>query len=63
MEGMYFTDRYTKGDLTMTLVSRDTDAGSFSEAARQEVEATAKQGLSRKSNSYGRSPVIGNVWL
>lgn len=43
MEGMYFTDRYTKGDLTMSLISRDTDAGSFSEAARKRTEATARQ--------------------
>lgn len=32
--GMYFTDRYTQGDMQLTFVSRDTDAGSFDEAAR-----------------------------
>lgn len=38
IEGMYFTDRYSKGDITMALVSRDTDAGSFVEAVRKQAE-------------------------
>jgi hypothetical protein len=43
IEGMYFTDRYTKGDMKLTFVSRNTDAGSFSEAGRKHAEAAAKQ--------------------
>lgn len=35
MEGMYFTDRYTQGDMSLTFVSRKTDAGSFDEAGRK----------------------------
>lgn len=35
IEGTYFTDRYTQGDMHLTLVSRDTNAGSFNEAARK----------------------------
>lgn len=35
MEGMYFTDRYTKGDMNLTFASRDTGAGSFDEADRK----------------------------
>ena len=46
IEGIYFTDRYTKGDITMTLVSRNTDAGSFGEAARKQAEVAAEQARS-----------------
>lgn len=37
---MYFTDRYTKGDMRLTLISRDSDAGSFDEADRKRHEQT-----------------------
>lgn len=35
IEGTYFTDRYTQGDMSLTFVSRDTDAGSYDEATRK----------------------------
>lgn len=38
IEGMYFTDRYTQGDMKLTFVSRDTNAGSFDEAAHKRAE-------------------------
>jgi hypothetical protein len=38
IEGTYFTDRYTQGDMKLTFVSRDTNAGSFDEAARKRAE-------------------------
>lgn len=34
VEGRYFTDRYTQGDMKLTFVSRDADSGSFDEAAQ-----------------------------
>jgi hypothetical protein len=43
IEGMYFTDRYTQGDLKMTFLGRDTDAGTFDEAARKHADLTAAQ--------------------
>lgn len=38
VQGMYFTDRYTQGDMHLSFVDRDTDAGSFDEAARKHAE-------------------------
>lgn len=38
IEGMYFTDRYTQGDMKLTFVSRDINVGSFNEAARKRAE-------------------------
>jgi hypothetical protein len=43
IEGMYFTDRYTQGDMKMTLLDRDTNAGSYDEATRKHAAVTAKQ--------------------
>ena len=43
IEGTYFTDRYTQGDMKLTFVSRDTDAGSFDEATRKVEEAAPQQ--------------------
>lgn len=42
VEGSYFTDRYTKGDMTMTLIDRTNGYGSFSEAdeAARKVSAS-----------------------
>lgn len=37
--GIYFTDRYTQGDISLKYVSRDTNAGSFDEAAHRHAEA------------------------
>lgn len=34
IEGRYFTDRYTQGDMMLTFVNRNADAGSFEEASR-----------------------------
>lgn len=49
IEGMYFTDRYTQGDLTMTLVDRDTDAGSFDAAARLQAEVKKRKRAKAKA--------------
>lgn len=38
IQGMYFTDRYTQGDMRLTFVVRNADAGSFDEAARKQSE-------------------------
>lgn len=39
IKGMYFTDRYTQGDMELAFVSRDTGSGSFDEAADLEHRA------------------------
>lgn len=40
MSGVYFTDRYTKGDMTMTLVDRSTGHPSFSAAKAHQPKTT-----------------------
>jgi hypothetical protein len=40
MTGVYFTDRYTKGDMTMTLVDRSTGHSSFAAAERHRPKTT-----------------------
>lgn len=43
--GDYFTDRYTKGDMTLTFVDRSTDHDSFA-TAQQHVQGAHVQGAS-----------------
>lgn len=40
MSGVYFTDRYTQGDMTMTLVDRSTGHPSFSAAETHQPKTT-----------------------
>lgn len=40
MAGVYFTDRYTKGDMTMTLVDRSTGHSSFTAAEAHQPKTT-----------------------
>lgn len=44
IEGSYFTDRYTQGDMQLTFVNRETDAGSFKEAASAHARAHDRDG-------------------
>lgn len=50
MTGVYFTDRYTKGDMTMTLVDRTTGYPSFA-AADAYRPATATHWWKRRSSA------------
>ncbi len=43
MAGVYFTDRYTKGDMTMTLVDRSTGHSSFTAAEAHQPKTTRWQ--------------------
>lgn len=43
MSGVYFTDRYTQGDMTMTLIDRSTGHPSFSAAEAHQPKTTRKK--------------------